>query len=339
VIAQRRDRVLAAMAEADVDALIVGKEANVRYVSGARRLWLAGARAFAPGCVLVRATGAVHLLSTTDDGVPPDIPFENLYPITWNPANLFARLARIPSLSAARRIGVDGLTPLMETLLRATLPHAELVDGQALMVATRASKLASEVECIRVAVGLAEHALADVISTVRPGVRERDLLARFEQRTAELGTTIPAFEGTFGHRFPSDRVVTADEALVLDVGVLVDGYQGCLARTVDVATGDLATTGSGDALFDALSAAVRPGATGSDLWEVWDAFDVPRPAQPVAYGVGLGVEPPIIGDDTTELAAGTTLSLRVEVDGWVRRDSVLVTDTGAELLAARTHDA
>ena len=50
MIGERRARVLEAMAERDVDALILGKEANARYVSGARRLWLAGARAFAPGC-------------------------------------------------------------------------------------------------------------------------------------------------------------------------------------------------------------------------------------------------------------------------------------------------
>src|SRR3954467_15446826 len=114
--AARRARALDAMRAADVDALILGREGNARYVSGARRLWLAGARAFAPGCVLVGATGTVHLLSTSDDLVPADIPLENLYPITWNPADLMAPLVRIPGLDKARRIGVDGLTPLMASL-------------------------------------------------------------------------------------------------------------------------------------------------------------------------------------------------------------------------------
>src|SRR5438309_903025 len=130
MIAERRARALSGMADHDVDALVLGREANARYVSGARRLWLAGARAFAPGCVLVAATQAVHVLSVTDEGIPPDVPVEHLYPITWNPANLFARLATIPGLADAARIGVDGLTPLMETLLTATFPNAELVDGQ-----------------------------------------------------------------------------------------------------------------------------------------------------------------------------------------------------------------
>ena len=325
------------MTRDEVDALILGKEANVRYVSGARRLWLAGARAFAPSCVLVHETSDVHLLSITDDGVPADIRLQNLYPITWNPANLLGRLTGIPGLAAARRIGVDGLTPLMDTLLSATFPKAELVDGQALMLAARARKLSAEVDCIRAAIGLAKRALAEVVGAARPGMRERDLLARFEQCMADLGTTTPAFEGTFGHRFPSDRLLTEGEALVLDVGVLVDGYQGCLARTVNVGEREV-STGPADVLFDALAAAVRPGATGSDLWAAWDASGAPRPSEPAAYGVGLGVEPPIIGEDVTELLPGMTLSLRAEVDGRVRRDSVLVTDTGVEVLDGQTRN-
>ena len=57
--AERRVRALQEMEAADVDILVLGREANARYVSGAPRLWTAGSRAFGPGCVVVRATGAV----------------------------------------------------------------------------------------------------------------------------------------------------------------------------------------------------------------------------------------------------------------------------------------
>src|SRR5207237_9535464 len=145
--------------DAGLDALILGREANARYVSGAGRLWLAGARAFAPGCVLVAATGDVHLLSTSDDGVPSDVPLEHLYAITWNPANLMARLAAIPGLATARRVGVDGLGPLLEKLLGETFPTAELVDGQSVMAAARRQKLPAEVEVMGQAVRVATDAL------------------------------------------------------------------------------------------------------------------------------------------------------------------------------------
>src|SRR5207237_6015053 len=133
-------------------------------------------------------------------------------------------------------------------------PSAELIDGQALMLAARAHKLPEEVGRIRAATSLARQALDTVIAEARPGARERDLKGRFEQRMAELGTTTPAFEGTFGHVFPSDRAIEAGEQVVFDVGVLVDGYEGGVARTVG-------TEGGGDDLFALRLANLAPGAT------------------------------------------------------------------------------
>ena len=88
-----RERIVAAMREQEIDVLLLGREANARYVSGADRLWLAGTRPFAPGCVLVGSTGAVHVLSTTDDGIPSDIPNDRLYPISWNPLAILGHIA------------------------------------------------------------------------------------------------------------------------------------------------------------------------------------------------------------------------------------------------------
>jgi len=318
------------MRDAGIDALILGREANARYVSGARRLWLAGARAFSPGCVLV-ASGDVHLLSTSDDGVPPDIPIEHLYPITWNPANLMARLAAVPGLAAARTIGFDALTPLMESLLSSTFPGAELLDGQAVMLAARRHKLPAEIDALRHATLVAAQALDDAIAAARPGVRERDLLALFERRACELGTTVPAFEGHFGSVFAGDRELGAGDRVVLDVGVLLDGYEGGLARTIVCGNGRVDGNPAED-LFTTLLGAVKAGASGADLLAAWDGAGVARPTQPIVHGVGLGYEPPVIGDDDDELAPGMTISLRAEADGWVRRDAVVVTETGAQPL-------
>ena len=86
--ARRRSRCLEAMERHGLDLLLLGREGNARYVSGARRLWTAGTRPFSPTCVVVRATGDVHLLSTWDDGIPAEIARENLFGVpgtrsTW----------------------------------------------------------------------------------------------------------------------------------------------------------------------------------------------------------------------------------------------------------------
>src|SRR4029077_3298983 len=98
------------MERTGTDALVLGREATARSISGANRLLLAGTRAFAPGCVLVRSEGAVHLLANSNAGFE-DFPPDHLYPITWNPDRLLASLRAIPGLTEARTVGVDGMSP------------------------------------------------------------------------------------------------------------------------------------------------------------------------------------------------------------------------------------
>ena len=118
----RRARVLAAMEEADVDFLIVGREGNARYVSGAPRLWTAGSRAFGPGCVFVRENGAVHLLSTWDEGIPEEIPHENLYGITFNALNFVTVLSKIEGAATAKRVATDSMSGSSANLLAQGVP-------------------------------------------------------------------------------------------------------------------------------------------------------------------------------------------------------------------------
>src|SRR4051794_31174204 len=112
---------------------------------------------------------------------------------------------------------------------------------------------------MRRAIGVATEALDAAVEIAQPGSSERALLARFEQRMCELGSTTPAFEGTFGHPFPSDRLLARGDRVVLDAGVLVDGYEGGLARTIVCGESPPDTTPAAE-LWSALMEAVRPGA-------------------------------------------------------------------------------
>src|SRR5260370_39305391 len=85
--AQRRANVLSGMESHDLDVLMLGGVGDVRYVSGARQLGRSGVLPFAPVAVVVKKTQRVHLLSTWDEGVPPEIGYEDLYRLTWHTAN------------------------------------------------------------------------------------------------------------------------------------------------------------------------------------------------------------------------------------------------------------
>ena len=103
----RRERALAQMEAHDLDVLVLGRQANVRYVSGAPQLWVAGTRPFGPICVVVRATGEIHLNSTWDEGIPEEIPHDHLYGLAWNPMTLIEVLKGIEGATTARRVGTD----------------------------------------------------------------------------------------------------------------------------------------------------------------------------------------------------------------------------------------
>ena len=107
----RRQRALAQMEAHDIDVLVLGRQANVRYVTGAPQLWIGGTRPFGPVCVMLRGTGEIYLMSTDDEGVPEEIGRDRLYGLAWNPMTLIEVLKNIDGASTARRVGTDAITP------------------------------------------------------------------------------------------------------------------------------------------------------------------------------------------------------------------------------------
>jgi len=329
-------RTLSAMGDAGIDALIVSRAGNARFVSNAEVLSLTGTRPFAPGCVVVRATGTVHLLSITDSGIPPAITHEQLYPLTWNPMNLAGSVAAIPGLADAATIGVDGMTPMMEQLLGAVLPGATFVDGESFLRAVRRPKSAADLDGIRRAVGVAEQCVAATIAAVAHGVTERALLGTFEATMGGLGITTPAFEasvcvaGTTPRWISGDRVLRTGDLVHVRGGVLVDGWEGVLARTRGCggATGPQAAGGAraAAALGEAV-AACGPGTVVGDLRA--------RPSVTALDGIGLGHEE--LADDDV-LAPNDVVYVEVLVDQVLLGDLVHVGERGPELLTTTPLD-
>jgi Xaa-Pro dipeptidase len=333
--AQRRAKVLSGMESHDLDALMLGGAGDVRYVSGARQLGRSGVLPFAPVAVVVKKTERVHLLSTWDEGVPPEIGYDDLYRLSWNPANLAADLATIPGLREALRVGTDGLTPMFAGLISQLVTPAELVDAAPVMASARRTKMPDEITCLDVASGIAEAALSTLERALAPGITERELLGIYDERIASLGAPMPPSESVcfatpargpvrFRH-LASDRPIGDGELVVLAPGALYAGYESGLARTR--VAGHAGPQGTADLAsrcargMDALIAACRPGNTGADLYRAWEEAGNPDPGVPLAHGLGLGAEPPLIGlgrgGDAT-IDEGMVLS----VQSWVAEEGV-----------------
>jgi len=292
-------------------------------VSGARQLGRSGVLPFAPVAVVVRETERVHLLSTWDEGVPPEIGRDDLYRMNWSPANLAADLAKIPGLRQARRVGTDGMTPMFATLIPELVTTADLVDAAPVMTGARRIKSPNEILCLEVASAIAEAALSAMKDALAPDITERELLAIYHQRIASLGAPMP----------PSEEVCSVDgESVMLAPGALYAGYESGLART---RTPDRMLASRCAEGMQALTDACRPGNTGADLYRAWQHTGYEDPALPLAHGLGMGAEPPLIGlgrGRDAVLEEGMVLSVQSWVGNCLQRDAVLVDSGGPTVL-------
>lgn len=351
---ERRRKVFAAVEGAGLDALILGRAANVRYATGARQLWRAGAFPFAPLCVVIPQTARIHILSTWYDGMPPEISHDDLYGIVWNPVNLMAELNEIPGLAQARGVGTDSLTPFFDGVLRQIVPKIELVDASELMTEIRADKTVDELECIVVATALAEAGLAALEEALEPGITERDLLGVYVQTVARLGAPTPPSESVVFatprqgpvrcRHLASDRIIDVGELVVLSPGALYAGYEGEVARTkaAGVAPSPRAAklADRGRRGTDALTAACRAGNTGADLYRAWESTGEPPATIALAYGIGIGTEGPVVGfgrGADTVLREGSVLCVQTWVSeegtgGFLEREMVHIGEHGPETL-------
>ncbi len=358
--ADRRRRLFAAMADEGVDVLLLGRAANIAFATGSRLLWTAGHKPFSVGCVIVRRTGRMHLLSTWDEGVPEEIGREDLFGLSWNPAIATARLKGIEGAAGAAVLASDGWSPSAQTLIEAVFPGASLGDAGPLLRRSRSAKSWDEVACIHTAVCLAEGILGAIREAVRPGVSSRQLVARYGEAAASLGSTSPPTEAviwtspperpgvsrrSWPWRLPSDRPLVAGELVGLNPGAFYAGYEGTLGRTLAVGgeASDVAMALDRRCRegLDATIAACRLGATGFDLLAAWKAATGVEPPEVLARGVGLGTEPPIIGrgvggaeviDAGVVLAVSGSISSPGGDSGVLAEDVVLVGADGPTIL-------
>lgn len=313
--------IFASMTRDEIDVVIVGREANARLVAGTTRLWLAGTRPFSPGCIVVRATEAIHVLANTADAVPEGFAVERLFPITWNPEKLRGALAAIPGLAQARRVAVDGMTPMMAALLHDVMPDATFVDAGPILGELWSHPGPERVEGVQRACHVARAGLDAVASALRAGARPRTLRGAAARAFASFGVATPAFEAVVAPIAAAtstwiapERMLDAGELVVVRVGALRDGYEGSIARTYRVDEHDAheepAPTG-----WDGLLGAVVPGTTAGEL----------RARGAIVYGVGFGVEP---WDDDFALQAGQACALESCTPTNVRQGVIAVTDAG-----------
>jgi Xaa-Pro aminopeptidase len=351
----RTERLFGWMEELGLDVCVLSREANVRYATGARRLWTSLSRPFGPTCIAVRATRDVHLLSfsASYEGIPEELQPDDIYAVTWNPMNLVDHIRGMPETAEAQRVGVDGLSPLFDGLLRMAFPAAELVGIQPELLGLRRVKLPAEVDCLRIAAATAEASIVAAIQGLQPGTNGKQLQARYLARMCELGTSQFAQQGTFNafgsggelSFITSDAPIPSGAAVALAGGVLWAGYEGSLARTwwcgtAEPPAGLRRLAEEWQQAYATVLAACRDRASGTELLGSLDATGADRTHSAV-YAVGLGHEGPLAAAwleagaldhqvVQTDMVVGIRILLRRNGFGYLAEDMALVGPQAAE---------
>ncbi len=325
----RRERVAktqAAMKEAGIDALVLWKDENVRYLTSARVIMIQYRSSTTYGVLLARegeptllaSSGEAHRIQECMPWIKDYVPIGIL-----EEPGLVEHTVRdeiVPRLkkwgAANKTIGLDLHTFMQREALERHLPEAKFVDGERFMYLSRVQKTPDEVACIMQACAIADAVTQTAIETVKPGIREYDV-------AAEAMKTLFTHGGEFGHlaspfvasgehmapptRFPTDKIIRNGDVVFIDIGACWNGYFGDCGRAT-LAGGPphpmqqkVYTT-----VYKALKrgiAKVRPGYTNADATQ--EFLEVARSAGleknfiKLFIGHGCGIspnEPPYIGE-------------------------------------------
>lgn len=204
--------------------------------------------------------------------------------------------------------------------LQETLPTVEWRPTDRLVESLRDSKDPSEIAAIRRAIEVSEQSYLAVQESIGGGVTERQLASRLDYEMRLRGAERSAFDTivAFGdhaalpHARPGDRVLQANECVLIDFGAVVDGYHADLTRTVYYGNPPQEFSAAYRAVEDAHLAAVKSIRAGESC-RVADA--VARAAlerhglaefftHSLGHGIGLDIhESPTIGMKSDDLFA------------------------------------
>ncbi len=344
----RIEAVQAKVAERELDALLVSRVVNVRWLTG-----FEGSNAAA-------VVGGANPRFVTDFRYLTQAAAQ-LDPI-WEREIETDLLKRVVTglADGPLKLGYDDahLTVRQHAQLEQLVAErgdVELVAAGGVVEALRAIKDAAEIDRIRAAATLADAAFEEVIGAGLVGRTERDVALDLEIAMRRRGASGASFapivaageHGALPHAVPRDVPIPAGTLVVIDWGAQLDGYASDCTRTV--ATGELDPRDR--AIYDtvltaqeAALAALAPGPTGQEVDAIARAIiDEAGHAEHFGHGLGHGVgmevhEGPRLSKQGKEaLVAGNIVTIEpgIYVPGAVGvriEDLVAVTADGHQVL-------
>ena len=233
----RLGRLQARLADAGIDALVVSKLANVRYLTG-----FTGSA----GVLLVTRDAARFVT----DGRYTQRAHEELdaagarAEIEIGLTGAAQRELLVRAVAAGSRLGLEEHTVTWAQQIEYVEAFAgvEIVPAGDLVEGLRRVKDAGEIDRIRRACAIADDAFQALLPMLSERPTERDFAIALEFAMRERGASGNSFDpivasgpnGSKPHHVPGDRVIERNELVVCDFGCIVEGYCSDMTRTVSI---------------------------------------------------------------------------------------------------------
>ncbi|HPW51306.1 MAG TPA: Xaa-Pro peptidase family protein [Spirochaetota bacterium] len=246
--------------------------------------------------------------------------------------------------------------------LKKKFPQLKIESGGSIVNELRAVKNADEIEKIRKAVKITDECFSHLLSTIRPGITEWDIVMEAEIFSKMKSARRMAFDtiaasgknSSMPHYFPSpSKILQNGENVLIDMGCEFEGYNSDLTRTVFLGEIPEELRKIYSVVLEsqrrAISAA-KPGMSAGELDAVARDYISANGfgsnfGHSLGHGVGLDVHeaPAVKGGGEMILKSGMVITVEpgiyVQGCGGVRiEDVILIREEGAEILTSADKD-
>lgn len=357
----RLKRAQGRMDDADLDAILLTTEPDIRYFTGyLTRFWESPCRPWflvlpraGDPIAVIPSIGAALMARTWISDIrtwrAPDLDDDGIGLLAETLRALGPRIGTPSGLQSHLRMPLDDFGRL-----NAALPKPIGADA-GILRSLRLVKSDAEIEKIKTACHIATRAFERVPEIARVGQPLEAVFRDFQRLCLEEGADwVPylagaAAQGGYGDVIsPADeRPLTAGDILMLDTGLVHDGYFCDFDRNFAIGSPSPDVAAGHSRLIEATYAAfeaARPGKTAADLFHVMDKIVTGGAGGSEAgrYGHGLGMNltewPSLIPTDHTPLVPGMVLTLEPGIElapgrALVHEENIVIRENGAEWLS------
>jgi len=366
-IAQFENRTLKAqelMQKHELDALLLTTETNVRYFTGfLTRFWESPTR---PWYLIIPRKGKpIAVIPSIGEALMSKTWIEDIR--TWPSPDLkddgISLLSdTLDEIAQNKNIGIPSGTEtcvrMPQTDLKKLSQNVKLTSDFDIVQKLRMTKSNEEIDKIEKACRIAEKAFRRVPEIAFENVNLDEVFRKFQILCLEAGADwVPYLAGGADTEGYDDVISPAKVAplkkqdiLMLDTGLVWDGYFCDYDRNWSVGTPSKTVLGAYSQLLEASDAAfelAKPGATASDLFHAMNSIltlnSSSTDAGRLGHGVGMSLTewPSIIPDDHTVLEKGMVLSLEpgiaIKNKIIVHEENIEITETGARYLSPKAN--